>query len=66
MSVSIRFWCDECGCALFGSPPYSRVLPSSRQEHACSERCRDALLAKIDKYGRVVERDGGGDLDQGP
>ena len=50
----MRFWCDECGREQLGVPPYSRTLPDGRIEDACSEHCRDALLAKIDKHGRVV------------
>jgi hypothetical protein len=55
VTVRLTFWCDECQRWLIGAPPpYSRRLPSGREEHACSDRCRDALLAKIDKHGRPV------------
>jgi hypothetical protein len=54
VTLTLTYWCDECQRKLHGVAPYSRRLPSGREEHACSERCRDALLAKIDKHGRQV------------
>lgn len=54
MTVRMTFWCDECQRQLTGVSPYSRRLPSGREEHACSAHCRDALLAKIDKHGRPI------------
>lgn len=45
MPVKVEFWCDNCGERV-NCPPYSRNTMKHGHQVVCSERCRDALLAK--------------------
>jgi hypothetical protein len=53
MPVRVEFTCDGCGDRIFGAPPYSRNTPKHGHQVVCSERCRDALLARDVGAGEV-------------